>query len=134
MPTYVALLRGINLGSHNKVAMPALRAAVEGLGFQDVATYIQSGNVLFSSDQADTAQLAADLERAMADRLGETAVAACGAARVIGCARKVGQRAHDLLRDAAVDRVQRVLDEGIPWPHVHHCTWIVTSSKGCQAP
>ena len=36
MPTYVALLRGINLGSHNKVAMPELRTLLDGLGYQDV--------------------------------------------------------------------------------------------------
>jgi uncharacterized protein (DUF1697 family) len=49
MPTYVALLRGINLGSHNKVPMPALRTLVEGLGYDEVATYIQSGNVILTT-------------------------------------------------------------------------------------
>ena len=55
MPTYVALLRGVNLGSHNKVPMPALRELVEGLGYADVSTYIQSGNLILStSDRAAT--------------------------------------------------------------------------------
>ena len=45
MPSHVALLRGINLGGHKKVAMADLRAVVAGLGHDDVATYIQSGNV-----------------------------------------------------------------------------------------
>src|SRR3954452_5528043 len=49
MPTYVALLRGVNLGSHNKVPMAALRAVVEGLGYDDVSTYIQSGNVVLTT-------------------------------------------------------------------------------------
>jgi uncharacterized protein (DUF1697 family) len=49
MPTYVALLRGINLGSHNKVPMPKLRTLIEELGYQDVATYIQSGNVVLTT-------------------------------------------------------------------------------------
>jgi len=49
MPTYAALLRGINLGSHNKVPMPALRTLVEGLGYEEVATYIQSGNVILTT-------------------------------------------------------------------------------------
>jgi uncharacterized protein (DUF1697 family) len=50
MPAYVALLRGINLGSRNKVAMPALRAVLEdSLGYEDVVTYIQSGNVVFAT-------------------------------------------------------------------------------------
>ena len=48
MPTHVALLRGINLGPHKRVAMPALRALVAGLGHTDVATYIASGNVVFT--------------------------------------------------------------------------------------
>ena len=49
MPTHVALLRGINLGGRNRVAMADLRALVSGLGHADVSTYIQSGNVLFSA-------------------------------------------------------------------------------------
>lgn len=47
--TYAALLRGVNLGSHNKVAMPALRKLVEELDCENVATYLQSGNVVFAS-------------------------------------------------------------------------------------
>ena len=70
MPTHVALLRGINVGGRNRVAMADLRDVVSSLGHADVATYIQSGNVLFSSDQPDTARLATDLENAIADRLG----------------------------------------------------------------
>ncbi len=46
---YVALLRGINLGGHNKVSMPDLRALFASLGAEDVATYVQSGNVIFTS-------------------------------------------------------------------------------------
>lgn len=45
---YVALLRGVNVGGKNKISMPDLRAAVESAGFDDVSTFIQSGNVLFS--------------------------------------------------------------------------------------
>jgi len=52
MATYVVLLRGINLGSHNKVPMPALRTLLEGLGYEDVTTYIQSGNVILSTKDA----------------------------------------------------------------------------------
>jgi len=68
--THIALLRGINVGGRNKVAMADLRAVVAGLGHTDVATYIQSGNVLFSSGEADTEALAAALEKAIADSLG----------------------------------------------------------------
>ena len=70
MPTHVALLRGINVGGRNRVAMAALREVVEGLGHTGVATYIQSGNVVFTSEETDTATLAAALKRAIADQLG----------------------------------------------------------------
>lgn len=46
---YIALLRGINISGKNKVSMPLLKIAFEDLGFLDVSTYINSGNVLFSS-------------------------------------------------------------------------------------
>jgi uncharacterized protein (DUF1697 family) len=49
MARYVALLRGINVGGNNLIKMPALRESFERQGFTDVATYIQSGNVVFSS-------------------------------------------------------------------------------------
>lgn len=67
MARYVALLRGVNVGGRNLIAMPALRAFFEAEGLRDVATYIQSGNVLFTSgDRAPalTARLEAGLERA----------------------------------------------------------------------
>jgi uncharacterized protein (DUF1697 family) len=47
MPTHIALLRGINLGGHAKVKMDELRVLFEELGFTDVRTYVQSGNVIF---------------------------------------------------------------------------------------
>jgi uncharacterized protein (DUF1697 family) len=46
---YAALLRGINIGPRNRIAMPALREALEEAGFEDVATYVQSGNVVLTS-------------------------------------------------------------------------------------
>ena len=48
----VALLRGINLGSHKRVAMPALRELLTGAGFEDVRTYVQSGNIVLSADES----------------------------------------------------------------------------------
>ena len=51
MARYVAFLRGINLGSTNKVSMPELRAMATDLGYTDVATYINSGNLIFSSTE-----------------------------------------------------------------------------------
>ena len=49
MARYVALLRGINIGPRNRIAMPALREALEEAGFEDVQTYVQSGNVVLTS-------------------------------------------------------------------------------------
>ena len=72
MPTHVALLRGINLGGHKKVAMADLRELVASLGHADVTTYIQSGNVVFSTDQSDNAALAVALQEAIAATLGVT--------------------------------------------------------------
>jgi uncharacterized protein (DUF1697 family) len=48
MTRYVALLRGINVGGNNKVPMASLKQAFEGMGYTQVSTYINSGNVLFS--------------------------------------------------------------------------------------
>jgi uncharacterized protein (DUF1697 family) len=63
------LLRGINLGSRNRIAMPDLRQALSGAGFEEVRTYLQSGNVVLSSDAPPT-QLAAECERLIQQRFG----------------------------------------------------------------
>jgi uncharacterized protein (DUF1697 family) len=52
--TFVAMLRGINVGGRNRVAMPELRAVVESLGYSEVRTYVQSGNVIFSGSGRTT--------------------------------------------------------------------------------
>jgi uncharacterized protein (DUF1697 family) len=67
---YVALLRGINVGGRNPVAMADLRGAFEAAGFRAVSTYINSGNVLFESDRREQASLEADLEAMLERRLG----------------------------------------------------------------
>ena len=66
---YVALLRGINVGGRNSVAMAALRDAFEAAGYEAVGTYIQSGNVLFASD-ARSASLEGDIEATLERRFG----------------------------------------------------------------
>jgi uncharacterized protein (DUF1697 family) len=55
MTRYIALLRGINVGGNNMVKMADLRAAFERRGFQDVSTYINSGNILFMSESSESA-------------------------------------------------------------------------------
>lgn len=51
--TYIALLRGINVGGHRKLPMVDLRALLEGLGYTEVRTYVQSGNAVFEAGSAD---------------------------------------------------------------------------------
>jgi uncharacterized protein (DUF1697 family) len=60
--TYVALLRGINVGGKNLIKMPALKACFEKNGFDAVSTYIQSGNVLFASRDTSSAELTRRIE------------------------------------------------------------------------
>ena len=74
MPRYVALLRGVNLGPRNRVPMAELRAALEDLGYEDVRTLLQSGNVGVSSGKSAKA-VREELEAAIAERFGvETVV------------------------------------------------------------
>jgi uncharacterized protein (DUF1697 family) len=62
MPTYVAMLRGINVGSGKIVKMERLRASFDALGFDNVRTYVQSGNVIFESQQKSPAELSKKVE------------------------------------------------------------------------
>jgi len=66
---YVALLRGINVGSANRVAMADLRAMVSGFGHRDVVTALNSGNIVFTADSDDPIVLAAQLQAGLASRL-----------------------------------------------------------------
>lgn len=59
---YVALLRGINVGGNNLIKMLALKEAFEMIGLKSVITYIQSGNVIFESDEKDSEKLTKKLE------------------------------------------------------------------------
>jgi uncharacterized protein (DUF1697 family) len=62
MPILVSMLRGVNVGGHNKVSMADLRALYESLGLQDPQTYVQSGNVVFRSKERNLAALAKRIE------------------------------------------------------------------------
>jgi uncharacterized protein (DUF1697 family) len=76
MPSRIVLLRGINLGSTNRIAMPALREALADAGFDDVRTYLQSGNVVLAS-RAAPKTVARRCEEVIAERFGlEIAVVA----------------------------------------------------------
>jgi len=69
----VALLRGINVGRAKRVAMAELRTLVEELGYGDVRTLLNSGNVVFTTPRAAAGDAAARIEAAMAKRLGVSA-------------------------------------------------------------
>ena len=65
----IVLLRGVNLGARNRIAMPKLRDAMTAAGFAEVATYVQSGNVVLTSD-APPERIAAKTQRLIADAFG----------------------------------------------------------------
>ena len=68
--THVALLRGINVGKAKRVAMADLRAVVEGLGYTDVRTLLNSGNVVFTAPAGAKGDPGPRIERAVRERLG----------------------------------------------------------------
>jgi uncharacterized protein (DUF1697 family) len=70
MPVMIALLRGINLAGHHKVKMEDLRKLCESLKLQDAQTYVQSGNVVFRTDEKDTIRLAMRMEDAIERKFG----------------------------------------------------------------
>jgi uncharacterized protein (DUF1697 family) len=70
MPTFIALLRAVNLGPHNKVAMADLRGLLDDLGMEDPRTLLQTGNLVFRSDASKTEELERRLETEAKARLG----------------------------------------------------------------
>lgn len=71
---YVAFLRGINVGGKTIIKMEELRKVFSGLGFENVKSYIQSGNVLFETDERDEAKLTAKIEQAVEENFFKTPV------------------------------------------------------------
>jgi uncharacterized protein (DUF1697 family) len=70
MPTWISLLRAVNLGSHNKVSMPALREHLADAGFEDVRTYVQSGNLVTTSAHRTEQGVARAVAKVVAERHG----------------------------------------------------------------
>ena len=62
MPTFIALIRGINVGGHKKVSMADVKALCENLGYTNVRTLLNSGNVIFEAKKADAKKLEAALD------------------------------------------------------------------------
>lgn len=70
MPVLISMLRGVNLGPHNRIKMDALRALYVSLKFEDPRTYIQSGNVIFRTKEKGTTILAKKIQGAIERTLG----------------------------------------------------------------
>ena len=70
MNTYIVLLKGINVGGHKKVPMAELRALLSKLGFQNVQTYIQSGNVILQSAEMNIQNIEEEIKNAILDHFG----------------------------------------------------------------
>jgi uncharacterized protein (DUF1697 family) len=62
MPAYLALFRAVNVSGHNIIKMEHLRKLMETEGYKNVATYIQSGNVVFTTDETDKAKIKREME------------------------------------------------------------------------
>lgn len=72
--TYLALLRGINVGGKNIIKMADLKSAFEEMGFSDVKTYIQSGNVIFNSERKNKAELTDEIERNLSEKFSYNSI------------------------------------------------------------
>jgi uncharacterized protein (DUF1697 family) len=70
MPVYVALLRGINVSGHKIIKMEALRAAFATLGFSNVKSYVQSGNVVFEALAGSVGSLTGKIEKKILEEFG----------------------------------------------------------------
>ncbi|PCI76634.1 hypothetical protein COB21_04190 [Candidatus Aerophobetes bacterium] len=67
---YVSLLRGINVGGHKRIKMADLKELYSSLGFEEIVTYIQSGNVVFTANKQDQDLLITSIEKAIYQRYG----------------------------------------------------------------
>jgi uncharacterized protein (DUF1697 family) len=65
MPVQISMLRGVNVGPHNRIKMDVLRATYEALGLEDPRTYVQSGNVIFRTKEKSTKKLATKIQDAI---------------------------------------------------------------------
>lgn len=70
MNSYIVLLRGINVGGHKKVPMAELRELLSKSGFENVRTYIQSGNVILQSSLSDMKEIERSIQNAIIDHFG----------------------------------------------------------------
>ncbi len=99
MPVYISMLRGINVGANKRMKMEKLRASCEALGFEEVRTYIQSGNLIFKAAKASPAALSKRIEECIVSNFGFSVA-------VISRSREEMNRiiqGNPLLKEAGVD-------------------------------
>ena len=101
MPTYIALLRGINVGANKRMKMEKLRASCESLRFEAVKTYIQSGNIVFRATQLSPATLSKKFEECIQRDFGFSADVI---ARTLEQMKQIIER-NPLLKEKDVDLV-----------------------------
>lgn len=70
MPVLISMLRGVNLGSHNRIKMDELRALYESLKLEDPRSYVQSGNIIFRSKEKSSPQLSKKIQDAIGKKFG----------------------------------------------------------------
>lgn len=70
MPTIIAMLRGVNVGGHNKISMERLRALCSACKFENAQTYVQSGNAIFTTKERNLSAIGKRLEDAIEKELG----------------------------------------------------------------
>src|SRR6266851_4700119 len=70
MAVVISLLRGVNVGGHHMIKMEALRALYESLGLRDAKTYVQSGNVVFKTQERDLVRLSKKIEDGIERKFG----------------------------------------------------------------
>ncbi len=117
MPRYVALLRSVNVAGHGRIAMDELRASFDALGHTDVTTYIQTGNVLFTTGSRGESALAAAIEQRLAEDFGDSPAVLL---RSVADLRRVG--ASSPYAKAGADKAR------------HHVTFLATApSKAALA-
>jgi uncharacterized protein (DUF1697 family) len=107
MTRHIALLRGINVGGHRRVSMPELRELLTGLGYGDVRTLLQSGNVVLTSKRPPDG-LARELEQQIAEGLG------------------VDPRVVVRTRDELADVIERDPFGGVATEPRHHQVWFLS--------
>ncbi len=99
MPVYISMLRGINVGANKRMKMEKLKASCEALGFEEVKTYIQSGNLIFKAAKASPAALSKRIEECIVSNFGFSVA-------VISRSREEMNRiiqGNPLLKEAGVD-------------------------------